>query len=292
MPKFLLTLVSKITSILPGPIRTLFYRLPPLAGLIRKSLNWAVSERITEVTVAAGELAGVSLLLDLHQEKDYWLGTYEVELQAAVRDWVKSGWVAYDVGANIGYISLILARTVGEGGQVFAFEILPANLSRLKTNLELNDVEAEVVVVPKAVTASSNPVRFLEGPSGGTGKAEGSAGRNMEYRQSFEVPGISLDDFVYQSGHPAPQVVKMDIEGGEVLALPGMRRVLAELRPLLLLELHGSEAARQAWEQLTSLGYQIHLMKRDYPIVSSLNDIPWKAYLIANWMDSTVEKDN
>jgi len=77
------------------------------------------------VQVAAGGLQGLRLSLDMQTEKDYWLGTYEPELQAAVADLVKPGMQVYDVGANIGYVSLLLARRVGAAGHVYAFEALP-----------------------------------------------------------------------------------------------------------------------------------------------------------------------
>jgi hypothetical protein len=73
----------------------------------------------------------------------------------------------------------------------------------------------------------------------------------------------------------------MDIEGGEVLALPGMRRTLLEARPILLLELHGEEAARIAWKELSAAGYRIAKLEKGYPQVASLEVLDWKAYLIA-----------
>ena len=63
---------------------------------------------------------------------------------------VLPGQVAYDVGANIGYISILLARSVGENGRVFAFEALPANLERLHHNISLNGMSSRVTVVPGA----------------------------------------------------------------------------------------------------------------------------------------------
>jgi hypothetical protein len=66
-----------------------------------------------------------------------------------------------------------------------------------------------------------------------------------------------------------------------VLALPGMRRVLAEARPLMLMELHGAESARVAWQALTAAGYEIHWMQRGYPLVPSLEALGWKAYIVA-----------
>jgi FkbM family methyltransferase len=195
------------------------YRIPPLADLIRHGLNRAAPVGLTQVQVAAGGLAGLWLWLDLQAEKDYWLGTYEPELQDALSELVQPGMVAYDVGANIGYISLLLARRVGQPGKVYAFEALPANLERLRLNLALNGLSENVLVIPAAVVECERPVRFLVGPSGGMGKADGSAGReDVAYAGTIDIDGLSLDTFVFEMGNPPPQVVKMDIEGGEVLA--------------------------------------------------------------------------
>ena len=281
MKKSLLSLAALSARLLPDPIKRWVYRYKPLAKLVRNTLNKAAPIGFTAVVVAAGEVAGAKMQLDLQSEKDYWLGTYETDLQQTVTELIQPGWVAYDVGANIGFISLLLAKMVGETGQVFSFEALPTNLERLRTHIAMNGLASRVIVVPKAVVAASESVRFLIGPSGAMGKAEGSAGRSDGHHQAIEVPGISLDDFVYQEGNPTPQVIKMDIEGGEVLALKGMTRLFEKTRPLILLELHGPEAAQTAWETLTAAGYSLHRMQRGYPQVSSFNDLDWKAYLVA-----------
>lgn len=252
-----------------------------MAQAIRGALNRAAPEGLSEIEISAGKVAGMKMVLDLQTEKDYWLGTYETDLQDAISDLVETGWVAYDVGANIGYISLLLAREVGSEGRVYAFEALPKNVERLEMNVALNGLGSRVQIIHGAVGAASTPVRFLIGPSGAMGKAEGSAGRSDLHAESIEVPGYSLDDFVYRLGNPAPQVIKIDIEGGEVLALPAMKRLLENERPLILLELHGPEAAQVAWETLTAAGYQIARMERGFPKVSSLEDLNWKAYLVA-----------
>ena len=277
----LLKFASFAARMLPTPLKQAIYKSGPLARWIRGSLNKAAPTGLTPVKVAAGGLAGFTLLLDMQLEKDYWLGTYEPELETALRDLVEPGMVTYDVGANIGYVTLLLARAVGERGRVFAFEALLSNVERLRANIGFNGMQARVTVVAAAVGTGSAPVRFLVHESGGMGKAEGSAGRAGQYASSITVPGISLDEFVYGQGNPPPQVVKMDIEGGEVLALPGMRRLLAEARPRMLMELHGPQSARAAWEALTAAGYQICWMKPGYPPVPSLEALDWKAYLAA-----------
>ncbi len=282
MKKLLLSFAAFTARLLPAPVKQRLYSIPPLARLLRGFLNLAVPGGLVIETVASGGLAGAKLLLDLHTEKDYWLGTYESELQQAVEKFLSTGATIYDVGANIGYISLLLARKTNSAGRVFAFEALPENQERLRANIKLNDFGSRISVVPVAVIESSRPVRFLVGPSGGMGKAEGSAGRQeIKYNKAIDVSGISLDDFVFGSGNPKPQVVKIDIEGGEVLALPGMRRLLAEVRPLVLIELHGHEAAQAAWEAFTAANYSIHEMVKGYPQIQTSEALGWKAYLLA-----------
>ena len=287
MSNAVLSLAALVARYSPPGLKRAFYRLPWLSRAIRRSLNRLAPHGLVVVQVAAGVLQGLKLRLNLQVEKDYWLGTYEPELQAAVLKFMRPGMVAYDVGANIGYVSLMLARAVGAGGRVYAFEALPANLERLGENLALNGMQSTVRVVPAAVTDRSGPVQFLVGPSGGVGKVAGSAGRrSLDYPEQMRVNGIALDAFVYADGNyadgnPPPQVVKMDIEGGEVLALPGMRRLLREARPLLFLELHGPEAARVAWDILTSAGYRLCRMAPGYASVSAVEALDWKAYLVA-----------
>jgi FkbM family methyltransferase len=280
--KFLLNIAAFTAKILPNPFTQAIYKFKPLARLIRRGLNRAAPTGLVEVKVAAGDLAGFTILLNMQIDKDYWLGTYEPELQSALRELIPAGALIFDVGANIGYVSLLLAKAAGVNGRVFAFEALPSNVEQLRSNVALNGMEARVTVVPGAVTQAPGPVNFLVHASGGMGKVAGSAGREDRYQAEVTVPGISLDEFVYGQGNLPPQVVKMDIEGGEVLALPGMRRVLAEAHPLMLMELHGSESSRVAWETLTAAGYEIRWMRPGYPVIPSLNAMGWKAYIVAH----------
>jgi len=277
----ILRLAAWTARLLPAPCKKLLYRQAALASAIRGALNKAAPEGLQEVRVAGGILAGWRMELDLHSEKDYWLGTYEPDLQRAARAYIRSGMVVADVGANIGYISLIAARLAGESGHVYAFEALPANITRLEKNVALNSLGDRVVMTHAAITDKVGEAVFLAHESGAMGKAEGSAGRNADYQSRLRVPALTLDHFFLEQHHPAPQLVKMDIEGGEGFALAGMRHLLAETRPLLLIELHGEEAARQVWEQLQAHDYRLRAMGADNPEVESVEALDWKAYVIA-----------
>ena len=294
MRKAFLFCTGIIARILPLSARQALYRFPALARFLRGSINAAVDDGLSVVEVAAGDLKGYRVLLNLKAEKSRWLGTYEPELQAALRHFLRPGMTVYDVGANIGYITLMMAHNVGVGGRVFAFEALPANVERIEKNIALNKL-SNVTVVSAAVTDQNAPVTFYVHDSVGMGKAAGSAGRPAEhYKAQITVPGLSLDEFVYGQMQPAPQAVKMDIEGGEVLALPGMRRILREAHPILFLELHGPESEKVAWEILGQAGYTLHAMhivptslrESGYPRIEAPEQLSWKAYVVAQYYAS------
>lgn len=282
MQRFILSFAAWAARVLPMPLKRALYRFEPLARLIRGGLNRAAPQGLSTVTIAAGGLQGQRMALDLQSEKDYWLGVYEPQLQSALKDLARPGDVIYDLGANIGYITLLAAKLVGAQGRVHAFEALPDNQTRLRQNIALNMLEQRVTVYCGAVTDRPGEVSFLVGPSGGTGKAAGSAGRQgLEYVQELHVPGVSLDAYVFEQNQPPPDLVKIDIEGGEMLALPGMQRVLAEAKPVVLIELHGQEAGRVVWQTLVDAGYSFHEMRTGFPPAPPLERLDWKSYLVS-----------
>jgi FkbM family methyltransferase len=176
---------------------------------------------------------------------------------------------------------LLFAKAIGKTGKVIAFEPLPVNLERLKINIHLNHLEEQIKAVQAAVVGTPTSVPFFVHASHGMGKAAGSAGRKENYLEEILVPGTSLDHFVFEQGNPAPDVIKIDIEGGEILALPGMKRLLKETRPLIFLELHGEQAAHATWKIFTEAEYTLFRMESGYPIIPSLEALQWKEYVIA-----------
>jgi FkbM family methyltransferase len=278
----ILSFAGYLAQILPRTSKRALYRYEPVAKLIREGLNQAAPEGISEVRIAAGGNKGKLMLLDLKSEKDYWLGTFEPELQDAILDLVNPGQIIYDIGANIGFITLLFANRIGSKGHIFAFEALLTNVDRLKNNIKINNLGDSVTVVQAAVQDRAGKTEFLIGPSTGMGKVAGSAGRSgVKYDSSILVDGLSIDDFIEVAGNPSPDIVKIDVEGGEVLALPGMVKLLQKHRPILLIELHGNKAAQVTWELLNQKQYRICKMEIDYPPVEKIQDLNWKSYIAA-----------
>ncbi len=273
---------------IPERVRRAARHIPLLNRSIQRFLDQQAPPGATVITVAGGVLRGARLELDLMSEREYWLGSYERQFPLAVRHFCKPGMTIYDVGANIGYTSLMFARIVGVQGCVYAFEPLPANIARLRTHMRLNLDLAHVQVIPSAVSDQEGHEIFLTHQSAAMGKLIGSSDRETTYVDQIEVASLRLDDFVYRDHHPLPDLIKIDIEGGAVKALPGMSRILAERRPLLFMELHGPAEQEVAWDMLQPLGYQLRSMNRGYPVVATRSDLAtrWRQHVVAIPCDS------
>ncbi len=278
MTSTLVRATAWIARALPQGARNFLYRLGPVSDGIRNMLTRAAPDEIVPVEIAAGPLAGMRLQLDLRTEKDLWLGTYEPALLEAIDHFAGPDLVVYDVGANIGYVSLALAKAVGPAGRVVAFEPLPANLVRLRANIALNPEGNRVQIVGAAVGAHTVEESFLVHKSGGMGKLQAAKGRQTEYEESITVEVISLDEWIEDNQEP-PGLIKIDVEGGEAAVLEGLMRTLKNDRPTILIELHGLEASAAVQTILASAGYALHAANDGYPELGEITR--WKTYAVA-----------
>jgi FkbM family methyltransferase len=194
------------------------------AALVRGGINRVVGDRIRVVTVRSGAARGCRLALDLSKEKAYWLGTYESAVQRFLRESIAPGAVFYDVGAHIGFFSVCAAKL---GATVVAIEPDPSNVTRLKRNAELNGFD--IRVIEAAAWSQTGEVAFASGES----TKEGRAGEGVGTRS------VTIDEIAAQERPPT--VVTLDVEGAEVAALSGARRVLRQFAPVVLCEVHGEQ---------------------------------------------------
>ena len=86
---------------------------------------------------------------------------------------------------------------------------------------------------------------------------------------------------MYDQEQTPPDVIKLDVEGGEGRVLLGMKRLLEQERPLILIELHGEKAANQVWKQLQTHKYKLHRMDHGYSLVKDIDNLNWKSYIVA-----------
>ena len=145
----------------------------------------------------------------------------------------------FDVGAHIGLVTLPMGASVAEGGRVYSFEPAAANLRHLRAHLARNHA-ANVTVVEALVGAEEfAAVRFYERPDA-DGQNSIVVKKNPESYGETEHPQVTLDGFCRTHGL-APEVIKIDVEGGEIGVLEGAREILSAYRPIVFLSVHPTE---------------------------------------------------
>jgi FkbM family methyltransferase len=169
-------------------------------------------------------------------------GCYEPQETRIAQSVLLAGTTAVDVGANWGYFSLLFAELVGPSGRVLSFEPEPRLFDALRDGMAANDLE-QVTPYPLAVAAGPARLRFKayreDGGNFGVTRRAASA-----EPPDFDCDAVALDDFLDALSIPDVQLVKIDVEGGELDVLAGMQRGLAYGRyRYVLLECHPDEGA-------------------------------------------------
>ena len=179
-----------------------------------------------------------------------WLGSFENAQSSLFAQSVGTGSVVYDVGAHVGWYTLLASALVGPEGHVYAFEPSTRNLRFLKKHVALNSIQ-NVTVIESGVGAETASGSFHVGESHTTGKVErlGSGGIPVEVH--------SLDDLVYQKHLRPPNILKIDVEGGEFDVLRGARSILESRVVLVFLSTHGPKVKRECISLLRRYGYEI-----------------------------------
>jgi FkbM family methyltransferase len=158
----------------------------------------------------------------------YWLGSYEAVTRSELRSLLRPGAVFFDVGAHVGFYTLMASRVVGHGGLVVAFEPNPRNLAFLHRHVGMNAIR-NVRVIDAAASSTLGRLRFS------CTDTESSMGHVSDVG-TIEVAATTLDHAVFATGVRAPDVIKIDVEGHEAPVLEGATRILDRFGPAVLLE--------------------------------------------------------
>ena len=206
----------------------------------------------------------------------HFFGSYEPEVRDAIKRWLPPGAVAVDVGANVGWHTLLMAGCVGVNGRVCAFEPNDSTRARLEAGVSGNGL-THVSIDPRALSDRCGWSGFSAPDAGhvwdGTGHlVEGSA--------EGGVACVTLDAFVAEQGLDRVDFIKIDVEGWELSVLRGAKATLRERRPVLVFEFDPAYVARCGGsaaaldEVLTDGRYALFLLTpRNEPArVSSLGD--------------------
>jgi FkbM family methyltransferase len=204
--------------------------------------------------------------ITLRKHRSYWLRhplTHERVMFGALARLVREGDVVWDVGANIGLYTRFMAQAFG-AGRVVSFEPMGENRRLLERNVALGRLGDRSIVLPYALSDAEGEADLQVDvvQSGSAALDSVTGGRASEAHEHYGIPArtervaLRRGDALIASGEaPAPDVVKVDIEGAEAMFLRGLGGVLAERRPRVAIELHGLEVSRATLAILGDAGY-------------------------------------
>jgi FkbM family methyltransferase len=216
-----------------------------------KRLVIAVLQRM-DVVAPAHLKSGDVLYVDLANAvgRTIWVrGDYVTEpaIKESIESNLKQGDVFLDVGANVGFFSLLAARRVGESGEVHSFEPLPELASLLRRTVAANRlhnlhvVEAAVGERPGTAEMAVMKDSAYSHLIGGAAEVESDHGS----WRPVSVATVSLDEYLDRAVRRPVRLIKMDIEGAEIEALDGARRLLSQpTAPDVICEVNPDHLAR------------------------------------------------
>lgn len=228
--------------------KTCFWGLT--AGIWGRSHTW--------LPVLAGPARGAWLHLDLRSQASYFVGVYDRWIYERVpfHRILRRGDTAWDCGAFVGYYAAIFRKLVGSEGEVLVFEASRKNYEPLQA-LPRKNGWVNVQILHRAVGPEHTRLQFANnrgGSSGpiGLGKSFDPAEGAVE---SIEVQSLGIDEILETYGCRDPKILKLDLETGEIHALKNGTKVFGEIRPVVMLELHGDAAGDAADQWLQTYEY-------------------------------------
>jgi FkbM family methyltransferase len=239
----------------------------PLARrMVAASSGWI---RRQDVVISHGAAAGLRFNA-AGANPGYALGTSEPEVQDAVRGLVKPRDVVYDIGANVGFYTVLTGRLVGPAGAVYAFEPLADTAKAARRNADLNGF-THVTVLTNAVGRRAGRVKLALREESTWAKLadESTTGPTVDAEM------VAIDDLVEAGTIRPATFVKIDVEGAELEVIEGMRRTIAAHRPVILCEMHGKNAAFQAL--MDGLGYDVRALEGELPLAQA----SWNVHALA-----------
>ena len=163
-------------------------------------------------------------------------GNLEFSVQEALVRHLERGAVMYDIGANLGFFSLVAARLLGPEGRVYAFEPAPDNAAAITRNARLNQLE-NIDVIPRAVSSRGGTARLQVVDDQSWSRLE-EFGEHPDTERVLEVATVTIDELVQSGALPPPAVVKIDVEGAELAVVEGMAATIERYQPAIVCELH------------------------------------------------------
>lgn len=255
MKSFLRTSVN----LLPSAARHWVKHVPLVAGGQRWLVNHVLSDEPFLHTINAGPAKGLRFEITLPKDKAIWAGTFEPEFTGVLQQGVCQGDVCYDIGGYRGFMTGVLA--LAGASRIVVCEPLPENVAALRRLAELNP-QLPITIEQVAVGKTDGRTVFKIMPDQSMGKLASSEFQtDASSVREIDVELVRLDTLIFEQGLPAPNLLKIDVEGAELDVLAGATRTLLEFHPHIYLEAHTASLADNCVSQLEQIGYQVRQLE-------------------------------
>ena len=252
-----------------------------------------------DVTVRHGVASGLKFNAGAYNP-DTAIGTYEMPVQEILSQYLKPGDIFYDLGANVGFFTILAAKILSPAGKVYAFEPEAENAATLRRNVELNNF-AHITVIEKAVSKTTGVEKLWLKEYCGSHTLASPITKfdpkqcitvntvstdDLLQKKAVELPAflkikecitvntVSIDDLLEQKAIEPPTFVKIDVEGAEIDVLYGMSQTIQKWQPIIIYEVDDEKKEgllnkqKEINDFLLPYGYEIKSLAQSYSGIS------------------------
>ena len=220
--------------------------------------------------------------------QSYYVGEVEYhQMNYLIKNHLSKGMTFLDVGGHHGAFAAIVGHELKKqklGGIIFTFEPDNRNIKFIEQNLKANNLTDIVTIIPKAVSNQNGKGRFVTSSDNSCNWLEMGIETEEELKSTEIIEMISLDEFC--KDFVKVDVIKIDIQGGELNALKGAEKIIQKFSPVLLVEIMDySVDAKEAKVFLEKLGYSLHYLTKKSNLVSTGSSeifISWDVIALPN----------
>lgn len=254
-------LVSLSLRLIPWSIRGRIKRIPGIAELQRAVVSLTLDGKEFAHLVEAGPAKGITFQVRMPEDKGIWTGTYEAAFATCLAGAVKPSTVAYDIGSWHGFFAGVMAAN--GANSVHVFEPLPANAERVRKLIDLNPAK-RITLHPCAVGDRNTEMDLMVMPETSMAKLEESSFQaDLTSTDRVRVAVKTIDSMIASGEIQPPALMKIDVEGAELMVLKGALETLRSHHPDIFAEIHSSVLLEQCTNLLKSQGYTIQLLDED-----------------------------
>jgi len=209
-------------------------------------------------TIPFGPLRGEKIFMSFDDGPSMYMGIHELNNFKLEVKYIKNGMVIFDVGAHVGYTALFFSKLVSDSGSVHAFELIPSTANMLGNTIN-NANKSNIFIHNVGLGKVHSKRDFLyddENMGSILYKMENFKSKSYKRFKAF-CEMYPLDDYLSMNNLGKPDLIKVDIEGGEIDFLIGAIRTITKYKPDLMIEFHGLSLLESGYNYFNDINYSM-----------------------------------